>query len=116
MIVEDDPLSMSLIKTYIKNTGIKVIQACNGEEAVEKLNEHPDLILMDLNMPVMDGYLATQIIKSKYPELPVIAVTAYALIKDRSKALDAGCDSIISKPVDRELLFGELIKYLRKNK
>ena len=113
LIVEDDPLSMNLIRTFVKSSGAKVIESFNGKEAIEKLDEHPDIILMDLYMPVMDGFQATQIIKSRQPEIPIIAVTAYALIKDRSEALSAGCDSIVSKPVDKEILFGELTKFLK---
>jgi CheY-like chemotaxis protein len=113
LIVEDDPISMDLIRTFVKKTGADVVEACNGKEAIEMLIQKPDLILMDLFMPVMDGYQSTVIIKSKYPRIPVIAVTAYALLKDKSKAIAAGCDSIISKPINREILYGELTKYLK---
>jgi len=113
LIVEDDAVSMNLIKTFVINTGATVVEANNGKEAIDKMIANPDLILMDLFMPVMDGYESTRIIKSKYPDIPVIAVTAYALSKDKSKAFAAGCDSIISKPVNKEILFGELTKYLK---
>jgi hypothetical protein len=113
LVVEDDPISMNLIRTFIENTGATVVEAYNGKEAIEKSDEHPDIILMDLNMPVMDGFMSTQIIKSKHEIIPVIAVTAYALIKDKSNAIAAGCDSIISKPVDKEILYAELTKYLK---
>lgn len=113
LIVEDDAVSMDLIKTFVLNTGATVIEASNGKEAIEKMVAPPDVILMDLFMPVMDGYESTRIIKSKYPDIPVIAVTAYALSKDKSKAFAAGCDSIISKPVSKEILYGELTKYLK---
>lgn len=113
LIVEDDGVSMDLIKTFVLNTGATVIEANNGKEAIQKMIEPPDVILMDLFMPVMDGYEATRIIKSKHPDIPVIAVTAYALSKDKSKAFAAGCDSIISKPVNKEILYGELTKYLK---
>lgn len=113
-IVEDDQLSMNLIRNFVRSTGAKVIEACNGKEAIDKLDECPDLILMDLNMPVMDGYLSTERIKLRQPDLPVIAITAYALSKDKTKALAAGCDSIISKPIDKDILFAELAKFLKK--
>ncbi|NOU47568.1 MAG: PAS domain S-box protein, partial [Bacteroidales bacterium] len=113
LVVEDDSISMNLIRTFIENTGATVVESYNGKEAVEKSAEHPDIILMDLNMPVMDGFMATQIIKSRHEHIPVIAVTAYALIKDKSNAIAAGCDSIISKPVDKEILYAELTKYLK---
>jgi two-component system sensor histidine kinase/response regulator len=85
-------------------------KVANGK--ILRVNINPDAILMDLNMPIMDGYAATRIVKSKNPGIPVIAVTAYALSADKTKAIDAGCDSIISKPVEQKILFGELIKYL----
>jgi len=113
LIAEDDAVSMDLIKTFVMNTQATVVEANNGKEAIEKMIEPPDVILMDLFMPVMDGYEATRIIKLKHPDIPVIAVTAYALSKDKSKAFAAGCDSIISKPINKEILYGELTKYLK---
>jgi PAS domain S-box-containing protein len=112
LIAEDDHSSVVLIKNYLANTGAKLIEAANGKEVIEKLNMHPDVILMDLNMPIMDGYAATRIVKSKNRGIPVIAVTAYALSADKTKAIDAGCDSIISKPVEQNILFSELNKFL----
>ncbi|MBN2274237.1 MAG: response regulator, partial [Bacteroidales bacterium] len=111
LITEDDPMSVDLIKRLLSNTGARLIEAANGEEAIEKLDHHPDIILMDLNMPIMDGYTATRIIKSRKPDIPVIAVTAFALSADKSKALEAGCDGIIPKPIDQRLLYSELNKH-----
>ncbi len=112
ILAEDDPASTVLIKKYLANTGVKLIEAVNGKEVIEKLNTNPDAILMDLNMPIMDGYVATRIVKLKNPGIPVIAITAYALSADKTKATEAGCDSIMSKPVEKKILFGELNKYL----
>jgi signal transduction histidine kinase len=117
LIVEDDPLSRSLIRSYLKKTNAVTIEADEGSEAIRKLHNNLsiDLILMDLKMPGMDGYVATHLIKSEKPELPIIALTAYSLAEDRSKALEAGCDSVITKPVDRSILFNEISKKLKMN-
>jgi PAS domain S-box-containing protein len=112
LIAEDDPVSIDLIKKFLSSTGVKLIEAANGKEVIEKLNFNPDAILMDLNMPIMDGYTATRMVKSRRPDIPVIAITAYALSADKSKAAKAGCDGIISKPVEQRILFGELKKLL----
>jgi PAS domain S-box-containing protein len=112
LIAEDDPISFNLIKRLISRTGAEIIEASNGKEAIEKLAGNPDIVLMDLNMPVMDGYEATRRVKSGKPGIPVIAVTAYALYAEKSKAIEAGCNGIISKPIDQRLLYGELKKYL----
>ena len=112
IIAEDDPVSTELIKNYLLPTGVKIVTVSNGKEVIENLSINPSLILMDLNMPVMDGYSATRKVKLKRPEIPVIAITAYALPTDQKKAKNAGCDGIISKPVDKHLLFEELKKHL----
>jgi CheY-like chemotaxis protein len=112
LIAEDDPVCINLMRIFLAGTGITIIEASNGKEAVERIDSNPDIILMDLNMPLLDGYEATRIVKSKKPNLPIIAVTAYALSSDKHKAMEAGCDGIISKPVDQRLLFGELKKHL----
>lgn len=112
LVAEDDPASMILIKRYIANTGINLIEAMNGKEAIDNLDKNPDLILMDLRMPIIDGYTATRIIKSKRPEILVVALTAYALTSDQAKAFGAGCDGIIPKPVEKRILLNELRKLL----
>jgi CheY-like chemotaxis protein len=83
-------------------------------EAVEICKKKPDinLVLMDVKMPVMDGYEATKLIKEINPELPVIAVTAYGLSGDKEKALAAGCDDYIAKPFEPDDLIEKLRKYL----
>lgn len=112
LIAEDDPASMILIKKYLAITGVQLIETVNGKEAIDNLDKNPDLILMDLKMPIVDGYTATRVIKSQRPDIPIIAITAYALSSDENKATEAGCDGIISKPVDQQILFGELLKYI----
>jgi len=102
LITEDDETSYLLIKESIGKYTQQLHRAKNGKEAVNFIESHPDidLVLMDLKMPLMDGYKATQQIKQIRPNLPVIAQTAFASNKDRKKAFNSGCDEYISKPID----------------
>lgn len=108
LITEDEEVSFFYLKTLLKKTEVRIIRAKNGKEAVELISRHEggiDLVLMDLNMPVMDGYEAMRIIKSRHPEIPIIAQTAYTLNNDRHKCLQAGFTDYISKPINRVALF-----------
>ena len=108
LITEDEEVNFFYLKTLLKKTQARILRAKNGKEAVEIIAEHKggvDLILMDINMPVMDGYEAMRIIKSKHPDLPIIAQTAYTLNNDRHKCLKAGFNDYIAKPVNRVALF-----------
>ncbi len=108
LITEDEEVSFFYLKTLLKKTEVRIMRAKNGQEAVDLIHRHPgeiDLVLMDLNMPVMDGYEAMRIIKSKHPEIPIIAQTAYTLNNDRHKCLQAGFNDYISKPINRVALF-----------
>jgi hypothetical protein len=113
LVAEDDETSYHLIKEMMQNTAVKLIRAENGEEAIEKIKEHPsiDLVLMDIKMPLLDGYQATNFIKKRYPNLPVIAQTAFASKKDKQKALAEGCDDYIAKPIKEEELLNLILKY-----
>lgn len=93
---------------------MKILHAINGEIAVSMAKKNPDidLVLMDIKMPVMNGLEATEKIKKIRPELPVIAQTAFASPVDNQKALDAGCDDYITKPLHRQLLLELVNKYL----
>ena len=104
LVIEDNELSMKLIRTVLQiRGGYQVIEAKDAETGLEAACEHlPDIILMDIALPGMSGLEATQLIKSD-PELahiPVIAVTSSAMVGDEKKALKAGCDGFISKPID----------------
>jgi len=108
LITEDEEVNFYYLKTIFKKTEAKIIRAKNGKEAVEIIGAHHgsiDLILMDLNMPVMDGYEAMRIIKAKHPKIPIIAQTAYTLSEDRHKCIKAGFNDYISKPINRVALF-----------
>lgn len=111
LIVEDEQSNYLFLKTVLKRIKIETLHAENGKVAIDlvKKTSDIDLVLMDIKMPEMNGYEATTIIKSIKPDLPVIAQTAYALPGDREKAINAGCDGYLEKPIDRLTLIG-LIK------
>jgi two-component system cell cycle response regulator DivK len=115
LVVEDNPDNRVLITDVLTSLDYEVIVAVDGEEGVSKAtSEKPDLILMDLSLPQMDGWTATRHIKAK-PELQhikIIALTAHAMVGDREKALEAGCDDYVSKPIDLRELAGKLAQYL----
>lgn len=115
LIVEDDLPSFEFLRIVLSARGIKCVWAKNGEEAINYCaeNAETDLILMDLNMPIMNGYEATIKIKEINPTIPVIAQTAYAIAGDKEKALAAGCNDYISKPIKKSALFELIAKYLK---
>ncbi|MFW5872437.1 MAG: ATP-binding protein, partial [bacterium] len=118
LITEDDPASMKYLFTVLKPTGIKIITAGNGQIAIEKVKIHKeiDIVLMDINLPLMNGYDATREIKRINPEIFIIAQTAYAMQEERQKCLQAGCDDYIAKPVKVEGLYSVLEKYMSNKK
>ena len=103
LLVEDNEDNRDMLSRRLQRRGYQVIFAVNGAEGVSKaLSEQPDLVLMDLNLPVLDGWEATQQIKAnpQTQAIPVIALTADAMSGDKEKALNAGCDDYDTKPVD----------------
>ncbi len=113
LVAEDDLYSDFYMEVILKSVASIVFKAANGKEAVEMCRLHPEIsiVLMDVKMPVMDGLEATRQIKSFRKDLPVIAVTAYALSRDKRIALDAGCDDFLSKPVSKKELLEKLKKH-----
>ena len=93
---------------------VRILHAWDGKEALEQVKNHTDisLVLMDIKLPIMNGYEATRLIKQINPKLPVIAQTAYALSNDKEQALKAGCDDYLSKPISRDTFMTLLNKYL----
>ncbi len=106
LIAEDDDLSTILLKRSLKGENINILCAENGWEAVELVEHHPEinLVLMDIKMPVMNGYEATRIIKKQRPDLPVIVQSAFTSKEEREKAYEAGCDNFITKPIKKSEL------------
>jgi CheY-like chemotaxis protein len=114
LVVEDYPDTRSFMKFILEDYGYEVIEAENGEKAVETVRYNtPDLILMDMSMPVMDGLTATKTIRrlDGMARLPIIAVTAYGKSYYR-QAMEAGCDDLINKPLDPDTLKPILNQYL----
>ena len=113
VLVAEDNDSNYMLMTFILKKKYDIFRANNGKEAVEKaLTEAPDLVLMDIKMPLMDGLEATRQIKAQKPELPVIALTANAFDTDRQQAMQAGCDDFMSKPVNAEKCLQTIAKYI----
>ncbi len=118
LIAEDEDLNYLLLEKLLAGSNIKLIRAVNGLEAVEicKSNPEVDLVLMDLKMPLVNGYDATKQIKKYCPDLPVLVQTAYVNDTDRSKIFECGCSDIISKPIEQELLLSKIKQQIdRKN-
>ncbi|MBL3588589.1 MAG: PAS domain S-box protein [gamma proteobacterium endosymbiont of Lamellibrachia anaximandri] len=119
LLVEDNEINQELAKELLSDRGFIITSVWNGKEAVEILQkEHFDGVLMDIQMPVMDGYTATRIIRNqvKFKELPIIAMTANIMESDRAKAKAAGMDDHIGKPLDVNELFTVLAKWISPNK
>ena len=103
LIVEDEPKNMKLLRDLLQKFGYEILEAFDGEEGVKSAGENiPNLILMDIMMPKMDGLEATRIIKAdaKTKNIPIIALTSYAMKGDRERTIEAGCDGYIAKPID----------------
>ena len=115
LVAEDDEINFFYLKSLLaQNTKSEIIHASNGKEAIEKFLQNPDigLILMDIKMPVMDGLEATRQIKAINPNIPVIAITAYAMAGDEARIEDAGCDYYLTKPIKKKLLFEKMAEYI----
>ena len=114
ILVAEDNYSNFILMGYLLKKHYEVIRAINGIDAVEKVEQGGiDMVLMDLKMPEMDGLQATRIIKEKYPDMPIIALTANAFSSDREQAFEAGCDEFLSKPVNSELCLETIAKLLK---
>ena len=120
LLVEDNEINRKLITRILTNADYQVAIAENGVESLQLLEEEPngfDIILMDIQMPVMDGYEATRRIKAddKIKDIPVIALTAHAMKGDEEKVLDAGCDGYLTKPIKKEDLLSEISRQMGVN-
>lgn len=114
LVAEDIESNFELIRVMLRSTGVELLYARDGEEAVAlvRAKDDIDLILMDMRMPGKDGFVATKEIKRMKPYLPVIAQTAYALQNERQKILEAGCNDCISKPFSRQTLINTITKHI----
>lgn len=115
LLVEDGQTNRMMVKLLLKRHDVNVVEAVNGQMGVELATSQDfDLILMDMQMPVKDGYTATAELRTKGLQTPIIALTAHAMAGDREKCIDAGCDDYLTKPINESRLVESLTRYLTK--
>jgi len=117
LLVEDNEMNRDMLSRRLQRKGFDVVFAVDGQAAVDMASiENPDIILMDMSLPIMDGWEATRQIKSKQEisAIPIIALTAHAMSGDREKALEAGCEEYDTKPVDFPRLVDKIHLLLNK--
>lgn len=115
LVVEDNETNMYLITFILRNKEYEAIEAKSGEESIEvSKEEKPDLIIMDIQLPGIDGLEATRRIRESEDvgKTPIVALTSYAMVGDREKALNAGCTGYIEKPINPETFISEIERYL----
>ena len=115
LYVEDNPDNVYMLTRRLKKKGFELIIAEDGQEGIDKaIEENPDLILMDLSLPTMDGWTATAKIKEieQVKDIPIIALSAHAMPEHRDRALKAGCSDYDTKPVDIKRLLGKIGQYI----
>ncbi len=115
LLVEDEEMNRDMLGRRLGRKGYEVVMAVDGEEAVAcAQHEHPDLILMDMSLPVLDGWEATRRLKAseETAKIPVIALTAHAMAGDRERALEAGCDDYDTKPIELPRLLSKIKTYV----
>ncbi len=118
LLVEDNEMNRDMLSRSLKKRGFEVVMAFDGKQGVEMAGEHaPDLILLDMSLPVMDGWEAAQHLKSNdaTKQIPVIALTAHAMAGDKEKAMEAGCDDYDTKPIDLKRLLGKINAWLENS-
>lgn len=118
LCIEDNTDNRMLVRRVLEAEGYAVLEANNATQALEKIeNGHPDVILMDISMPEIDGYTLTTQIKAipGFQNVPIIAVTANVMRGDRERTLEAGCDGYIQKPIDIDTLTQQIERYKRRH-
>ncbi len=115
LIVEDNEMNRDMLSRRLERKGYEVVMAEDGQKGVDmSKSEYPDLILMDLSLPIMDGWEATSTIKAddKTKDIPIIVLTAHAMAGDRERALEAGADEYDTKPIDFKRLLGKIKDFI----
>lgn len=116
LVVDDNEMNRDMLSRRLIRNGYEIVIAIDGQQAVDMAaSENPDLILMDMSLPVIDGWEATRRVKANAStgKIPVIALTAHAMVEDKEKALAAGCDDFDTKPVDIQRLLGKIETLLK---
>jgi CheY-like chemotaxis protein len=114
LIAEDNDLNYNLLERMLSHSGLKLIRVKNGKEAIRVGLKSADIILMDMQLPIIDGYSASRQIKRLRPEVPIIAQTASAFSEDEFNFIEAGCDDYLPKPLDKELLLSAISRNLKE--
>lgn len=117
LVIEDNELNMKLVKSLLAIGKYRVIEAEDAERGIQLARERqPDLILMDIQLPGMDGLTATGILKADPPfkDIPIVALTSHAMDGDDKKALDAGCDGYVTKPIDTKNFLDTIGQFLKR--
>ncbi|WP_131114182.1 response regulator transcription factor [Lichenihabitans psoromatis] len=113
LLVEDHEELWDFLSRRLRRRGFDVVLAHNGQQALEKVaSDEPDLMLLDMDLPIMDGWTVAKTLRTQSNAIPIIALTAHAMSGDRTKALAAGCDEYHSKPVDFDLLLTQVDEVL----
>lgn len=115
LVVEDNDMNMQLVEFLLEEGGYDIVKAASGEEALAVTREHePDLILMDIHLPGMDGLSVVRAMKTddRTRRIPILALTAHAMRGDKDRFLEAGCDGYISKPIDVKTFIASIEQYL----
>jgi CheY-like chemotaxis protein len=119
LIVEDNPQNMKVVMMVLRPYGYTLLQAADGEQALEVAQkDHPDLIIMDIQLPKINGLEVTRRLRQNpaFQKTPIVAVTAYAMKGDEDKAIQAGCDGYLPKPINTRQLPGIVAEYLSRNR
>jgi CheY-like chemotaxis protein len=115
LVVEDNELNMKLVRSLLQLENYQIIEADNAEKGIQLAHDHhPDLILMDIQLPGMDGLKATEVISNdaNLKDIPIVALTSYAMEGDKEKALAAGCVGYISKPIETRYFSETIVEYI----
>jgi len=110
LVAEDMEMNFVLLKKSLERTNVTVLRARNGREMIDmvKSNHNIDMVLLDMGMPVMDGYEATRLLRAEGNQIPIIAQTAFAMDNEKNKVLVAGCNDFVEKPINTEILFNKI--------
>ncbi|MBA3602916.1 MAG: response regulator [Parachlamydiaceae bacterium] len=116
LIVEDNEMNRDMLGRRLIRKGYEIIYALNGEEAIEKAKSKPDIILMDLSLPIMTGWDAIKLLRTmeSTSNIPIIAITAHALSGEMETAFEAGCNDYLTKPIEFDLLLEKMEALLKK--
>lgn len=117
LVIEDNEQNRYLVTFLLERDGFEVVHAATGIGGIEKAHEEEfDLILLDIQLPAMDGYAVVKALRTHPPleQVPVVAVTSYAMAGDREKALEAGCDGYLEKPINPETFVADVRRYLSR--